>query len=174
MALGCQLPARALDPFDAQVVRVVDGDTVWVLPVDPRVSVPASGTPPRPGWVKLRIEGIDAPEICQAHGEASSRYLERWLLRQRVRVELIARDDYGRWLAWLDTPQGEDVGRTMVQLGHAWSYHHRWSRGVYATEEAAASDAGLGLFADPQAQYPRDFRDRNGSCYLPPTGIRQR
>jgi endonuclease YncB( thermonuclease family) len=40
----------------AQVTRVLDGDTVWVKP--------KGNLAPR----KLRLQGLDAPEICQAGG----------------------------------------------------------------------------------------------------------
>ncbi|HSW20716.1 MAG TPA: hypothetical protein VLJ86_26060, partial [Ramlibacter sp.] len=49
-------PASAASAFRATVTHVTDGDTVWVRP--------ASGGAP----IAVRLQGLDAPEICQAHG----------------------------------------------------------------------------------------------------------
>jgi micrococcal nuclease len=60
-----------------------------------------------------------------------------------------------------------DVGTWMVQNGHAWSYHYRFSAGPYRLEEEAAMRAKLGLFADASAVEPKIFRRGHGSCYPP-------
>ena len=140
--------------YEARVTRVFDGDTVWVQPL------------PEGRYRKLRLDGLDAPEICQDGGEAARDALARRVLRQVVRVSERASDDYGRGLARLEH-QGEDVGGWLVGNGHAWSYRWRKSVGPYQREEAQARVTGLGLFANPQAELPRSFRQRHGPCVLP-------
>ena len=140
--------------YEARVTRVFDGDTVWVQPL-------AGGR-----YRKLRLDGLDAPEICQAGGEASRDALAQRILRQQVTVSERQRDDYGRGLARL-THQGQDVGGWLVSAGHAWSYRWRRSEGPYQTQEAMARAAALGLFADSRAEMPRAFRQRHGPCVLP-------
>lgn len=140
------------ETYSGQVTRVSDGDTLWVKPDD--------GRPPR----KLRLQGLDAPEICQAGGEASRHALSRLVADKTVLVTVKYQDDYGRGLAriWV----GErDVAALMVQSGQAWSNRWRRSLGPYAAQESHARAARLGLFADPAAELPRDFRKRVGSCY---------
>ncbi|APW37204.1 hypothetical protein RD110_08325 [Rhodoferax koreense] len=142
----------AKQPWRAEVTYVTDGDTLWVRP--------EAGSPPR----KLRLDGIDAPEICQVHGVAAREALMRRVLHRQVMVSSRATDDYQRTLVTLHL-DGEDLGRWMVAQGHAWSYRYHRSAGPYAAEEKSARRAGRGLFADVGAERPRDFRKSHGSCY---------
>lgn len=144
--------AQAVEVFSGKVSYVSDGDTLWVQPDD--------GERAR----KLRIDGIDAPEICQAGGKASREALTRRVLNQRVEVSVKRYDDYGRGLARIQL-RGADVGAQMVREGQAWSYRWRRSLGPYAAEEAAARTARRGVFAGSQPEIPRDFRKKHGSCY---------
>lgn len=143
--------------YSARVSRVFDGDTLWVKPL--------TGGPYR----KLRLEGIDAPEICQNGGEASREVLARRLLNQMVEVRVHAQDDYGRGVARV-VHQGDDVAAWMVANGQAWSYRWRRSLGPFADEEAFARERRRGVFNDVAAELPRDFRKRHGPCPMPPRG----
>lgn len=158
LAAGLLLAATGAlraEAFDGWVTRVSDGDTLWVAPQR------EDGRRGRP--VKLRLVGLDAPERCQAHGEAARAALAGWVLKQRVQVDRGARDVYGRPLVTLRLA-GEDLGARLVRQGHAWSARYRDDPGPYAREEAAARAARRGLFADPAAERPRDFRKRHGPC----------
>lgn len=144
-------PAQASEAFRGEVTRITDGDTLWVQP--------DSGGRPR----KLRIEGIDAPEICQAGGEAARSWLSALALHRSVDIMVSGRDVYGRGLAKM-VYQGQDVGLQMVREGLAWSYRWRGSLGPYAREEAQSRQARLGVFADRGAELPAEFRRRHGPC----------
>ncbi len=134
------------------VTRVVDGDTFWVR-------TPAGGKP-----LKVRIMGIDAPEICQPGGRGAREALRQRVLGQTVSISYQRRDDYGRVLATVSW-QGQDIGRWMVSHGHAWSYSYRRNPGPYAAEQSQAMAARRGLFALGAAENPRDFRKRHGNCH---------
>lgn len=152
MLLSMVMPlAAAAQRYEATVTRVSDGDTLWV-----RL---AAGGEPR----KLRIEGIDAPEICQRGGVESRQALEKLVAKQKVTVTVSRKDDHGRGLAKIQVG-GQDVGAAMVSQGQAWSYRWRRNPGPYSAQEADARRARRGLFADPGAERPRDFRQRNGPC----------
>lgn len=157
LVMGCSpaVAAKKERPDWYGVVSyVVDGDTVRMRP-------PQGGKP-----VSIRIEGIDAPEICQAGGAASRDALKRRVLGKRVAVHGRVRDQYGRLLARI-TLNGEDQGRWMVNQGQAWSYRSGRSAGPYAAEQRRAKAAGRGMFARSQARgrvYPADFRKQHGSC----------
>ena len=143
---------HAGEVFRGLVFHVTDGDTLWVQP--------DTGGPPR----KLRLDGIDAPEICQAGGAASRAALVRLALHRRVGVMVGQQDDYKRGLARIRL-EGGDLGEQMVRAGQAWSYRWRKSLGPYAAEEAVARQSRRGLFAADPIELPRDFRQRHGSCY---------
>jgi len=58
-AMLAAIPAAAAEPITGRVVSVHDGDTITVL-TDGR-------------QVKVRLHGIDAPELGQAYGQAAKR-----------------------------------------------------------------------------------------------------
>ena len=151
LASGGTPSAKGVEEIRTGVVsRVVDGDTVWVN---------AGGE-----LLKIRITGIDAPEICQAGGPQAREVLRRRTYGQTVTLISRRHDDYGRLLARVEL-QGEDLGRWMVSQGHAWSYGYRNYAGPYAAEQAHAVALRLGLFAFAGPENPRSFRKRHGSCF---------
>jgi micrococcal nuclease len=145
---------KPVSEWQGVVTHVSDGDTLFVRPG-------AGGQP-----VKIRMEGLDAPEICQAYGLASRLALQSRVMGQTVSVDARRRDNYGRVLARIRWQQA-DVGGWMVQQGHAWSYRFRRDVGPYAAQEAQARTARRGLFADAQAVLPREFRKQHGPCQEP-------
>ena len=144
--------SKPVNQWVGMVTHVTDGDTLWVRAAKASESV------------KIRIDGIDAPEICQAGGEGSRRALEGLVMNQVVVVQGRRHDTYGRLLARLSV-HGNDVGSVMVSQGHAWSYAFKRNSGPYAAQEAHAKAARRGLFADRLAQEPRMFRSKHGSCH---------
>ncbi len=149
---GPALASSGPAAWTGTVTYVVDGDTVRVRP-------PGGGKP-----VSVRVYGIDAPEICQAGGEASRDALARRVLGRQVAVIGKHRDDYGRLLAQL-REGGEDLGGWMVGHGQAWSHRFRRDAGPYGNEQALAQAGRRGLFAGGGAAlYPADFRKQHGPC----------
>jgi endonuclease YncB( thermonuclease family) len=142
------VPALAR-PLHGIVSHVTDGDTLWVRP-------PAG--PP----VQVRIQGLDAPEICQPFGTQARDALARRLLHRPVRVEIRTRDMYHRSIASVSL-DGQDVGAWLVAGGFAWASRYRGRSGPYAREEAQARQASAGLWAAGAVE-PRRFRKRHGSC----------
>lgn len=136
------------------VTHVSDGDTVWVQPLQGGEAH------------KVRLLGIDAPEICQPWGPQSRAALHAALQGQVVEVRARTRDSYGRLLAQL-TRQGSDVGAWMVGQGYAWSYSYKSNAGPYEALQLQAQTQHLGLFSDGRALQPRWFRKRFGSCHTP-------
>ena len=99
----------APSPVNATVTRVVDGDTVIV-----RVN----------GHLKrIRLIGIDAPELSSCRAHVAKLVLAKIVLGKRVRLVAGARDNrdrYGRLLRYVDrVSDGADAGRRMIQKGHA-------------------------------------------------------
>ncbi len=133
------------------VTRVSDGDTLWIRPQ-------GGGRP-----VKLRVQGIDAPERCQPWGEPARDRLRELVLGRGVRVVEGPHDEHGRQLGRL-MRDDIDIGAQLVREGLAWSYRWRSHPGPYAAEERAARAARRGLFADPAAMTPREFRRTHGPC----------
>ena len=140
-------------PWVARVSYVVDGDSIWVRP---------EGGGNR---VRLRLDGVDAPEICQAYGPESRQALQALASNQRVRVTVWARDRYGRAIASVVRLDGDiDLGERMVADGWAWTDGWSTHLGKYWRAEAQARWAGRGLFAEGWPELPADFRRRHGPC----------
>ncbi|HYW56900.1 MAG TPA: thermonuclease family protein [Polaromonas sp.] len=143
--------ARTAWAGSAKVTYVTDGDTLWVRPG-------GAGKP-----IKIRIDGIDAPEICQAGGEAARAALASRVVGRTVVFSTRRQDDYGRHVATIEL-DGEDVAAWMVGQGHAWSYQIRRDGSPYRALQIEARSARRGLFAQPGAMHPRVFRRQHGSC----------
>jgi micrococcal nuclease len=148
--LAASMPAQARG-FQGVVTYVTDGDSLWVRP--------AAGGAPR----QIRLEGIDAPEICQAFGAPARDALAAHVLHREVAVNSRVHDSYQRALGRV-TLNGQDLGAWMVGRGYAWSYRFRRDAGPYALQEAQARSGRLGLWAEGPAIEPREFRKRHGSC----------
>ena len=158
-AISASWPALAWTasraPWTGVVTYVVDGDTL-------QVRQPDGGKP-----VSIRIDGIDAPEICQPGGAMARNALMRQLLGKKVLVYGKVADSYGRLVARI-VLNGEDQGRWMVAHGLAWSYRYRNYAGPYAAQQRQAEHAGLGLFSPavtPAPAYPGKFRKEHGRCH---------
>lgn len=147
LAFACASPAFALSGV---VSHVTDGDTLWVRP--------EGGAP-----VKVRLQGIDAPERCQAWGPQAREALAARVLHRQVQVRVRAKDDYQRTIGVVEL-DGQDVAAWLVREGHAWSQRYRKSLGPYAVQEGEARAAGRGLFASSAAVLPGDFRRLHGPC----------
>ena len=148
-----QVAPRELGDWPGMVTYVVDGDTLYVRP--------AGGGKP----VAVRIDGIDAPEICQLGGLQARNALSQRVLGQQVLVQPKANDRYGRMVASI-FKGGVDEGAQMVATGQAWAFRFNAGRGAYAVLQRHASAMQLGIFAAGlHPQTPASFRKIHGSCY---------
>lgn len=134
-----------LDPFDAQVVSVHDGDTITVRSTETS---------------KIRLYGIDAPELKQPHGQASKHALSEMTFGKSVKVTPIGKDRYGRILAKVEF-DGVDVNRAMVEQGGAWWYE-QYAKGSFDLQNAQskAQAEKIGLWAEMQPIAPWDYRKK--------------
>ena len=148
------LCGHAAPRLEGQVTRVTDGDSLWIEPAAP-------GAP-----VQLRLEGIDAPEICQAWGAEAQQALSERVLGQQVSVRTVGRDTHGRTLGTLYLGT-QNINKLLVQEGHAWSSRYKYDRGPYVADERMAGALSRGLHRAGGAVMPREFRQRNGPCHAP-------
>ncbi len=128
IALVCLLPCFAM----AEEVTVMDGDTLRI------------------GAVRVRLWGIDAPELRQTCGDLgagrmATDALAGFIGDQQVTCEAVDTDRYGRTVATCAV-DGADLGSMMVRAGWARDYA-RYSGGHYRQDEAAAQDRRTGMWA---------------------------
>lgn len=128
-----------------RVAVVNDGDTITCRDAEGREE-------------RVRLVGIDAPELDQPHGRDARAALAAKLAGGVVRVEGDARDRHGRVLGRL-VVDGRDLNREMVAEGWAWAFTGFATDDDLAAAEAAARHARRGLWADPQPVAPGRWRE---------------
>jgi len=134
----------------AHVIRVVDGDTVVVRNA-------------KSLNLKVRLQGIDAPECGMPFGPQAQRFLEQLVLGRTVQMTTTGRDRYGRTVATLAVDK-QDVGFALLQAGLAWHdqrYHRprlQGATGHYAEAQQGAVLSFAGLWAEPRQVAPWQWR----------------
>ena len=156
------------DMYRGMVTRVADGDTVTVKTDNGATH-------------KIRLHAVDAPELNQAGGEQSKRWLTQTVMNQAVKVLVSNTDRYKRHVAKLLLPgqscegalcEGDgDVNLAAIEAGHAWWYREfartqtPADRTLYeqAEQQARANKSGLWQGPNPQApwQWRADQRRKN-------------
>lgn len=122
------------------------------------------------GPVRIRLHGIDAPELgqrCAERGggtwqcdEAAAARLDDLIGGSAVSCEPLDRDAYGRIIARC-TANGADLAAVLASEGRVWAFH-RYSEDYAEAEEAARAD-GLGIWqasTEPAWDYRADRWER--------------
>lgn len=142
---GWQSRAVVAPPTPALLgVEAVDGDTL------------------RAKGQRIRLNGIDAPELSQtcrdaqgqawSCGTAARSHLAALVARGGVTCSKRGEDRYGRMLATCSAAGIADIGDAMVRDGHALNYGRYTSDYAGAEREARAARRGLwqGAFDNPE------------------------
>ncbi len=127
------------------VVGVHDGDTLTLLTAAKEE-------------VKVRLWGIDAPEMGQAFGKNSKESLSDLTFKKSAAVEEKGKDRYGRVIG-IVLVSGKNVNLLQVETGMAWWYRD-YAKKAKDLEDAqdAARTKRLGLWADKSPVPPWQWR----------------
>ncbi len=112
---------------------------------------------------RIRLEGIDAPELHQSFGEQSRQSLSGMIFGKDVSVSYQKIDQYGRLVGKI-LLDGKDINLEQVKAGLAWHYKEYQreqtpeDRDAYAKAEAEARAARRGLWQDSNPIEPYQFR----------------
>ena len=125
------IPLFSIAQLSGKVISVTDGDTFTLLTTNKQ-------------QVKIRLFGIDCPEIGQDYAEQARTYLGDLIFFDTVRVATKGTDESGATLG-IVTLFKMNVNERMLQQGFAWhdtrfDTNHAWS--AYA-EKARQSKKGL-------------------------------
>ncbi|GAC1323743.1 MAG: thermonuclease family protein [Collimonas sp.] len=124
--------------------------------------------------LKLRLAGIDAPEIKQAFGVQARQSLHQLCFGKDVQYEAEAIDRFNRTVATVRC-NGIDASRTQLERGMAWAFRQK-DRNLKALERAARNKR-VGLWSDPHPVAPWRFRyagSRDATCHVGSRGGRYR
>jgi endonuclease YncB( thermonuclease family) len=148
-------PAAAEGPsFRARVVAIHDGDTLTVSRGDTEI--------------KVRLEGIDAPELGQPYSRVARQRAVQLALHREVEVVGTEVDSYGRLLARVFA-EGRDLGEVLVREGLAWHFVRYSSDRALAVAEQQARSGRLGLWRETSPIAPWDWRQANRLSPAPPS-----
>jgi micrococcal nuclease len=155
--VGCD--SRKLTHPTGKVVGVHDGDTITVLT-------------PSKEQMKVRLYGIDAPELNQAFGRRAKEQLSDLVFGKEVRIEnskhkeidSSEKDQYKRYTGWVfvRSESGETcANEEMVKNGYAWWYaqYAKKERKLADLQDKAKKEC-LGLWSEGKQVAPWDFRSR--------------
>ena len=146
MALCAAVSQAALADLNGQVVGVADGDTL-TLRVDG-------------ASVRVRLDGIDAPELGQPYGKSARRSLAQICSGKAATAVERGKDDEGRILASVRC--GEiDANTEQVRRGMAW-VHLRYvpfGSPLYEAETNARLQK-VGLWRGKEPMPPWEWRAR--------------
>ena len=132
------------DSFEAQCVKVYDGDTIEVM---------AGG----PKSLRVRLHAIDSPEKGQPFSNAASKRTRELIEGRRVRVEVRDRDRYDRLVARIYIDD-RDLSEQLISEGLAWHYTRYSSELALGRAQREARKARRGLWQDPDPVPPWEFR----------------
>lgn len=131
------------EEFTGKVVGVSDGDTITVMRLG--------------RGEKVRLYGIDCPEKGQAFGNRAKQFASQMVFGKNVLVKTHGCDKYGRILGdvFID---GKSLNQELIRAGYAWWFRRYSNDRNLERLEAEARTAKKGLWIDPHAVAPWEWR----------------
>ena len=140
------------ETITGKVVSIADGDTITILTAEKK-------------QVKIRFNGIDAPERGQPFGTRAKEHLSSIVGGKSVRIVTHGEDRYDRTIGdvFVEGEKPEDsaknVNTAMVADGLAWHYvYYAPDNTELAEAEKTAREKKQGLWADASPVAPWDWR----------------
>lgn len=149
LILALILSSSVYADFSGLVIKVIDGDTIIVLDGSKKI--------------KVRLSGIDAPELKQRFGFNSKQELTSLIEKKWVNILSNSRDKYKRTLGKVIC-NNVDINLSLIKLGMAWHYkkykknQSKNDQDLYTYYENIARDSRLGLWKDYNSIAPWDWR----------------
>ena len=142
----------AQQSFTAKVIGISDGDTITILKGNQQI--------------KIRLHGIDSPEKGQAFGTKAKQFTLGLVFGKTVTVKPTETDRYGRTVAWVFV-DGLNLNEEIVRVGFAWHFKRYSKDENLAKAEIEARTNKVGLWRDPNAIPPWEFRQLGRSSANP-------
>lgn len=116
--------------YNAQVLKVIDGDTVDLF-VDLGFKVGFN--------TRMRLIGIDTPEKSFPYGKVVQKFLTNLLEGKQVYIDVTKKDKYGRYLGLVYLNQFDEfsVNDLLIKENMAKSYHGASRVDIWTLEELA-------------------------------------
>lgn len=118
-----------------EAVKILDGDTYDLL-LDDNTTI------------RIRMNGIDAPEKWMPFGEKSKKYLGRLCAGQIITVDTMQKETFNRFVSFSYLDNGSELGQEMLKAGLAWHFKKYNSNPNLATLEDSARINKFGLWSE--------------------------
>jgi endonuclease YncB( thermonuclease family) len=128
-----------------RAVKILDGDTYDLLLENNTT-------------IRIRMDGIDAPEKGMPFSKASKKYLGELCQGQTIKVKKSTEDRYGRIIGFSYLEDGRELSHEMLKAGFAWHYKQYNSDSELAALENEARQARTGLWKDKNPMAPWENR----------------
>jgi micrococcal nuclease len=133
--------------FTGKVVHIVDGDTFDILT-------------PFNQQVRVRLEGIDAPERGMDFYKVSKLRLGELCSDEEVRLEVNGKDRYKRVIGRPFLDDGTDICLIMVEEGMAWHFLKYSDEKALHEAEQRAREQRAGIWSLPDPTPPWEHRKK--------------
>lgn len=132
--------------FQAKVTEILSGDTFVILRNE--------------GQVKVRMLGIDAPELKQTYGEEAKKYLSQLILNKDIEVKEDKLDKYNRVVGEIFLGE-KNINIEMLKTGNAWCLRSQKDVVQYTDAQKNAKREKKGLWKEENPKSPWKFREEN-------------
>jgi micrococcal nuclease len=130
--------------IEGEVVKIVDGDTYDLQTAD-RI-------------IRVKMEGIDAPEKGMRYYKESKKYLHDLCLGRTVLFKPNGISKYNRQIGFTYLSGGLELSHEMVRAGYAWHFKKYNSDNNMYKLELKARISKIGIWADKDPFQPRIVR----------------
>lgn len=124
-----------------KVIAIIDGDTYDILLAGNKT-------------VRIRMEGIDAPEKGMPFYKVAKKYLSSLCFNKNVQLKISGKDYHNRTLAFSYLNDGRELSHEMVKAGLAWHFKKYSSDTTLANLEIKARKLKLGLWINENPMPP--------------------
>lgn len=146
------MPLTSCGGLSLRQGREVEGVAVSIADGDTFTARMATET------IKVRLHGIDAPEKGQDFSKRSKDHLGELCRKAPLRIRLLNKDGFGRWVAEVYDKDGRHLNAEMVASGLAWHFKKYSQDPELERLERVARRAYLGLWSLPNPQAPWEYR----------------
>jgi endonuclease YncB( thermonuclease family) len=129
-----------------KIIGIIDGDTYDIL-MEGNITV------------RVRMEGIDAPEKGMPFYKVAKNYLSTLCFGKLVKVKFSGKDNHDRTLGFSYLEDGKELSHEMLKAGLAWHYKKYNSDADLEQLEVEARNSKIGIWQDEKPMPPWENRN---------------
>lgn len=148
LAAPCFAAKQIPPPFEGRVERLFDGDTFTVVSAADKERV------------KVRLYGIDAPDMRQPHYQQALSLLRDQASLQQVKVYPAGYDKECLVAEVILLEKKQRLSEVMVRNGYAWAYRAHCKDPALDQAQELARQEGRGIWAESAPEPPWEWRER--------------